>query len=114
MSTPSQSVDNIQERLEDIDRRVYLIKKHERSMIIGNLDTFLAVYGYHNVTIMLLVMGWWSDSELIGGQIWLSCDEILSLVVLNMVSADKLLSESNRGISRTSEIPPRSSGRAVV
>ena len=28
-----------------------------------------------------------SDNKLIRGQLWLSCDEIMSLVVLNMVSA---------------------------
>ena len=52
--------DNIQEGLGDVDGGVHLTKRHGRSMMIGNVDTFLAVYGYHNVTIMLLVMGWWS------------------------------------------------------
>ena len=28
-----------------------------------------------------------SDSELIRGQLWLSCDEIMLVVVLNMVSS---------------------------
>lgn len=50
--------DDIQEGLKDVDRGVHLTKIHRRSIMIDNIDTFLAVYGYHNVTIILLVMGW--------------------------------------------------------